>query len=55
MGKTEFDVEDWKEEEYSNYSLQLMIEEIREPSEQSPCNVVVHCKSEIREMASWLK
>ena len=39
----------------SNYSLQLMIEEIREPSEQSPCNVVVHCKSEIREMASWLK
>ena len=25
----------------SNYSLQLMIEEIREPSEKSPCNVVV--------------
>ena len=38
----------------SNYSLQLMIKEIREPSEQSPCNVVVHCKGKIREMASRL-
>ena len=38
----------------SNYSLQLMIEEIREPNEQSPCNVVVHCEGKIREMASQL-
>ena len=35
----------------SNYSLQLMIEEMREPSEQSLCNGVVHCKGKIREMA----
>ena len=37
-----------------DYALQLMIEEIREPSEKSPCNVVVHRKSKIREMASRL-
>ena len=38
----------------SNCSLQLMIEEIKEPSGLSPCNVVVHCKGKIREMASRL-
>ena len=39
----------------SNYSLQLMIEEIREPNEKSPCNVVAYRKGKIREIASWLK
>ena len=38
-----------------DYALQLTIEEIRAPSEQSPCSVVGHCECKIREMASRLK